>query len=208
MKKFRESHPIRTADVAEENDYHKYLPQLTKDFNGRCGYTDSSHVYWGVKFQIDHFAPLKPDVKENKKQAFKDGELNYYNLVYACPQVNRAKWNDWASDSPTTPILNDKGYYDPCTEDFNDHFYRTDGGGIMPKAGDVVAEYMWSKLKLYLKRYELYWRIDILKEKQAHLSDISHKIDDDTEILRLIRDFGDEIRKYENYLDLNKNSIA
>ena len=212
MHKFQKQQPARSTGVASRSNYRDYLPQLASDFHNRCGYTNASHSYWGVRFQVDHFAPLNPAVHSNKKQAFLDGELTYENLVYACPQVNRAKWNDWPSDSPDKPILNDKGYYDPCSYDFNDHFYRTSNGTIMPKDGDKVAKYMWSTLKLHLARYALYWRFDLLKEKLDELHLLAEAAesdsDDEREILKMIKDFSKEIRDYEKYLDLNKNTLA
>jgi len=212
MVEFQKQTPIRSESVAKKSNYRDYLPQLAIDFNKRCGYTGSSHLYWGVKFQVDHFAPLKPDVDELKKQAFLDGKLKYENLVYACPQVNRAKWNDWPSDDPGEPISNGKGYYDPGTVNLNDHFYRTDGGVIMPNKDDSIAVYMWHKLKLHLTRYALYWRFDLLKDKLDELHSRSQEIEPgsqhELELLRLINEFYAEIRTYEKYLDLNKNTLS
>ncbi|MCA9333388.1 hypothetical protein KDA00_05970 [Candidatus Saccharibacteria bacterium] len=212
MNNFSKKQPSRRTDAPSLTSYRDYLPYLSEDFNRRCGYTDSSHRYWSVNFHVDHFAPLRPNVSKNKKQAFLDGELIYNNLVYACPQVNWAKSNDWPSDNPVTTVKNDRGYYDPCSTDFNDHFYRTSGGAIMPKEDDRVAIYMWSQLKLYLKRYEIYWRLDTLREKRQKLTALSEKVlsgsNHELEILRLLRDFTNEIDTYENYLDLYKAEVA
>jgi hypothetical protein len=207
------SRPQRSQEVQVKSKYRDYLPELSRDFNGRCGYTNSRHSYWGpMKFHVDHFAPRKPDVTEDKKQAFLAKELEYSNLVYACPQVNWAKSNDWPSDSPTITVLNGRGYYDPCDEDYNDHFYRTNGGAIMPVEGDVVALYMWQRLKLYLKRYELYWRMDLLNENLEKLHGLRRKTilgtNDEIQINRLIADFSEEISKYNKYIDLYKNEVV
>lgn len=210
MKEFRSQHPVRSTTAPLRRDYRAYRDQLAQDFNGKCGYTDSHHRWFGVKFQVDHFAPQNPEVADDKKQAFSDLSTQYSNLVYACPQVNRAKSNDWASDSPTKAILENKGYYDPSVN-FNEHFYRTDGGGILPMAGDDIALYMWRKLKLYLRRYEVYWRLELLfmnlqKLKEIRADNLTPEALND--INSAIADLTIELINYFEYLGVDHNSVA
>lgn len=210
MKEFRSQHPVRSTSVPARANYRDYREQLAIDFNGKCGYTDCHHRWFGVKFQVDHFAPQHPDVPDDKKQAFTDLSSSYDNLVYACPQVNNAKSNDWASELPTQPILNGKGYFDPCM-DFNEHFYRTDGGGILPKENDEVALYMWKKLKLYLRRYEVYWRLELLYTNLQKLKAIKESSLDTTELNEVnsaMADLATELINYFEYLGVDHNSIA
>lgn len=210
MKEFRDRHPVRSASVPTRTDYRDYREQLAADFNNRCGYTDCHHRWFGVKFHVDHFAPQHPDVPDEKKQAFKSLSNDYSNLVYACPQVNIAKSNDWASDLPTEPILDGKGYLDPCMN-FNEHFYRTDGGGILPKEGDVVALYMWKKLKLYLRRYEIYWRLELLYTNLKKLKAIREANLDARELSEInaaMADLAAELVCYLEYLGMDHNSVA
>lgn len=212
MGKFRHQHPSRRINPDTFNDYREYRPQLKEDFGGRCGYTDCSDRWWGVKFQVDHFAPLHPKVADEHKQSFLDGELNYNNLVYACPQVNNAKRNYWASNSPTEPINGDVGLLDPCTIDYNDYFERTDTGRIVALNNNSIAQHMIDRLKLYLFRYELYWRMEELLGRFNELHTLSE--DDAT-----MQQFGDEIKdaiftlnkefvNYFNYIGINQPDIA
>jgi len=211
MKTFRNSHPQRTYSGTRKTNYQDYRTQLAEDFNHRCGYTDCRDMWWAGGFQIDHFAPQKPKVTDPAKLAkFTDLETDYRNLVYACPQINRAKSNDWATDDPEKSTNEVMGYYDPC-QDFNVYFERTDTGGIMPKT-DPIAEYMWRKLKLYLRRYEFFWRLDQLHDRliELHrLHDLSGLPDESRqEIVQAVFDLDKEFTSYLQYLSGNYNQIA
>lgn len=149
---FREFAPKRTYSGEELTDYRNYKDFLEKDFNQRCGYTDC-HQYWfggKINFQIDHFRPISkyPSLK-----------TEYSNLVYSCSYVNRAKSND------------DGNYLDPCNSDYNKHFYRDTLGNIYPKSESESAKYMYSKLKLYLKRYGVIWMLERLYDKKELLKE-------------------------------------
>jgi hypothetical protein len=211
MKTFRNNHPQRTYTGTQKAHYRDYKDELRKDFHGRCGYTDCLDIWWGDGFNVDHFAPRKPKVINPIKLAkFTAKEHIYSNLVYACPQVNRAKSNDWASDDPDTFAAEDKGYLDPCTFDFNDYFERTDSGGIIPK-DNPIARYMWAKLKLYLKRYELYWRLEQIIDRLERLTNMRSRLTlpagIETELLRGIADLTQEHIKYLKYLQVNYPEI-
>ncbi|EKD86163.1 MAG: hypothetical protein ACD_37C00436G0003 [uncultured bacterium] len=206
MKPFRDKHPRRTYVGPARTHYRDYKADLERDFNGRCAYTDCSHIWWADGFHIDHFAPKKPKVTNPARlQSFQDREHVYENLVYACPQVNRAKGNDWPSEDPNVSIVDDHGYFDPCS-DFNLYFERTDGGGILPK-DYPVANYMWKKLRLYLKRYELYWRIEQIIIRMRELERLRSSLNLPsamrTEVLESIADLTAEYTKYLSYLDVN-----
>lgn len=214
MKDFRRQHPTRRTNPTTRTRYKDYRDELKEDFNGRCGYTDCNDKWWGVKFQVDHFAPQNPkDITDvDIKRKFEDLNCSYSNLVYACPQVNNAKRNLWVSDDPQIPIIGDEGLLDPCETDYNQHFGRTDEGGIVAKDGSTVAAYMIDKLKLYLFRYELYWRIDELHERKKKL----HELRGDqtimskhsAEIYELIAELDGEFQQYFEYIGLNHNEIV
>lgn len=214
MKNFRRQHPRRRAEPAVYTDYKAYRDDLKQDFNNRCGYTDCNDRWWGIKFQVDHFAPQNPkDITDpTKKRKFEDLACTYTNLVYACPQVNNAKRNLWVSDDPQKPIVDNKGLLDPCDFDYNQHFSRTNEGRIVARDGSPVAAYMVDKLKLYLFRYELYWRIDELHERKSKL----HELRRDqtimsrysTEINELIAELDEEFHKYFDYIGLNHNEVV
>lgn len=210
MKTFRSVHPQRNYAGERKTNYSEYRADLARDFNGRCGYTDCSHFWWGGSFHIDHFAPKNPRLDDQVQLAkFKELECEYGNLVYSCPQVNRAKSNDWASDDPNTPILGQKGYLDPCT-DLNEFFERTDTGGIVPK-DHIIAKYMWKRLRLYLLRYELYWRMEQLMERMQKLQ-ISMKLtglpeEERNEIKNAIVELNNEYLSYWSFLNINYAQI-
>lgn len=211
MKTFRSSSPQRTYTGLQKSNYQDYREHLAQDFNHRCGYTDCRDMWWAGGFQIDHFAPQKPKITDAGKLAkFTALESVYGNLVYACPQINRAKSNDWATDDPEKPTTESMGYYDPCL-DFNEYFERTDSGGIVPKA-DPVAEYMWRKLKLYLRRYEFFWRLDQLHDRKVELHRLRNLpgIPDaeKRDIVQAIVDLDDEFTSYLQYLSGNYSQIV
>lgn len=138
---FRNIAPKRNY-TGSEQPYDKHKAQLAADFNSRCGYTNCQDIFLGGKdsFQIDHFkSQLKYPHLRNE----------YSNLVYCCMFVNRAKSDD---DSPK--------YLDPCETDYNLHFKRDKQGYIMPLAHSVPAQYMYRKLKLYMRRYALVWTLE------------------------------------------------
>lgn len=213
MPDFRKRAPVRRTDVPARSRHTEYRDDLKRDFNSRCGYTDVSDKWWGVKFQVDHFAPQNPKLgNPTKEQRFKDLASTYSNLVYACPQVNNAKRNYWVSDDPDVSFEGDVGLLDPCTHEYNDYFERTNTGRIKAKNDNPLALFIIDKLKLYLFRYELYWRIDELDERKARL----HKLRNDPvtrqkygqEINNLIADLDEEFQKYMLYIGANHNVIT
>jgi hypothetical protein len=149
---FRKDSPIRTCEEVF-NNYRKYKPYLREDFKNRCGYVNCSDFWFGGArtFHIDHYKP---------KSKFPELETVYSNLVYCCSYVNILKTDD------------DGKYLDPCDTNYNEHFERDNEGNIYPKKDSVRAEYMYGKLKLYLKRYQIIWVLDELSEKIDLLGEI------------------------------------
>lgn len=155
MNKFRNCCPSRTYKGTYKN-YHKYKPHLAKDFSNRCGYTDCHDSWFGGKdcFHIDHFIPWKSH-PENPSL-----KTDYSNLVYSCSYVNIAKSND------------EGNYLDPCDEDYNEHFSKDSEGAIVANPRSKKAVYMHKKLRLYLRRYQVIWALEMLESKMRQLSDI------------------------------------
>lgn len=213
MKQFRKHTPQRKYTGAPKASYKSYSDVLAEDFNHRCGYTDCLDTWWADGFNIDHFIPKNPRHITDPvlKQKFADLENEYTNLVYACPQVNRAKSDDWPSGDPLA-LTNDAGdgYISPF-EDFNEHFVRTNGGGILPKSGDNTAFYMWRKLKLYIRLYELLWRLeqidlvgDRLEELRSNETTMQRY---GADINAKIADLTAKHRNYRKYLGLDYRNI-
>lgn len=177
---FRTHIPTRTYSGKELKNYKSYKDQLAKDFQGRCGYTDCDHFWFGGKnnFQIDHFKP---------KSKYPELLNSYSNLVYSCSYVNRAKSND------------DNEYLDPCTTDYNQHFNRDNQGNILPKEHSNIANYMYIKLKLYLKRYGIIWMLTQLEQKMYLLQKLIERTDDD-EAKKIFIKVTFEYNNYKKYL--------
>jgi hypothetical protein len=184
---FRNTSPVRTCTKSYSN-YRSYKTFLAKDFNNRCGYTDCSDFWFGGKnsFHIDHFKPWK------KNPTLK---TTYSNLVYCCSYVNILKSDD------------EGDYLDPCDVDFNTHFERDVNGNILPKASSVQAIYMHKKLKLYLKRYQIIWKLDEIVSRMGKLKTAINNPKNkpiQQELLILQGELGNELTTYLDYLRSNQ----
>lgn len=184
---FRDIPPSRKCTKTFSN-YRSFKPFIAVDFNKKCGYTDCSDFWFGGTntFHIDHFKPWKkyPKLK-----------TNYSNLVYCCSYVNILKSDD------------DGSYLDPCDVDYNAHFERDNNGNIIPKNTSSEAKYMYSKLKLYLKRYQIIWKLDQLllsmKKLQDAIKEPKHAaIKQD--LINLHFDLSTELTDYIEYLKGNQ----
>jgi hypothetical protein len=180
--KFRINNPVRTCLKTYKN-YRSFKPFIAKDFNNRCGYTDCPDFWFGGSntFHIDHFKPF------SKNPAL---ETEYSNLVYCCSYVNILKSDD-------------EGHYiDPCDVDFNEHFERSADGAIIPKQTSKEAQYMYSKLHLYLLRYKLIWKLDeiltrLIKLKEEINNPKNSSIKNDLRIVH--SELAEEFTDYINY---------
>lgn len=184
---FRNQTPVRTFTKTYKR-YRSYKIHLAKDFNHRCGYTDCPDFWFGGKntFHIDHFKPF------SKNPAL---ETDYSNLVYCCSYVNILKSDD------------EGDYLDPCNTDFNIHFERDSDGVIVAKAESKEANYMFTKLKLNLRRYSLIWKLDDMFEKMIKLRNQINdpknvKIKNDLKILH--SDLAEEFITYLQYLKVEQ----
>jgi hypothetical protein len=189
-KQFRENHPSRQYKGNYAN-YRSYKPHLAADFSNRCGYTDCPDFWFGGtnNFHIDHFIPWKtyPDTPKLK--------TDYQNLIYCCSYVNILKSND------------EGDYIDPCNEDFNNHFSRDDLGNIIPNPQSVQAKYMYKKLRLFMRRYQIIWMLDSLFTKLSLLKRKIEGTDDSQKKKDLLSLFGElslEMMGYLEYLKKNQ----
>lgn len=153
--------PNRTCSKTYKN-YRAYKPYLVIDFNHTCGYCDDNDKWLGGdrNYHIDHFCP---------KSLFDELENEYNNLVYSCPFCNISKSNDWvtaSSDESIDKALN-VGYIDPCNPDYIKHFTRLSDGTIKPVTD--IGEYMWRKLKFYLKRHQVIYQMNEIFQLKKEL---------------------------------------
>lgn len=182
-----ESHkPNRTYSGSKLTSHKGYKRHLKKDFHGRCGYTNSSHLWFGgsSNFHIDHFKP---------RSKYPHLATDYKNLVYSCSYVNIAKSDD------------DFDFLDPCDDDYNEHFYRDEKGNIFAVKDSYRAVYMHAKLKLYLSRYSIIYMLDILLQKMTTLKEVIYNLPDDPikeQILILQGELANEFVGYLKYLEI------
>lgn len=150
--KFREVCPKRSLDVVERTNYRDYRDSLRADFNNRCGYCNDLDAPRKEYFEIDHLVPQK--IMVNKKNN------DYQNLVYACHSCNNAKRKKWPSGDENIPIVGDKGWIDPCTEEYDKQFSRDENGNIIPLT--PIGRWMYDNLKLYNPQHSILWNIEQL----------------------------------------------
>jgi len=175
MNKLREKIPKRRSNPKQVSRYSEYKDDLREDFNCRCGYCDDEDKWPGGKlfFQIDHFVPRKHMITISDKE--------YSNLVYSCFFCNNSKHSDWPTNDENLHNNGKEGYIDVCLPKYDAQFYRNFGGEIFPRT--ELGEYMYRKLKLFLRRHAVIWNLSRLHNK----------------ILEI-----EKIRKEERDLDLKK----
>lgn len=162
--------PVRsyTGEQWKTNKTNKKY--LAIDFDHRCAYCDDlDSVYAGREsYAVEHFAP---------KEKFPKLEYTYDNLLYACRFCNTFKSDDWPSDSPTVNIVGDRGYIDPCTNEYYEHLDRDENTGCIYYKTEI-GKYMYEHLRLYLKRHSIIFMVEKLEEKRTELK---ASIDNDIE---------------------------
>lgn len=139
--------------------------RLIKDFDNKCAYCDDSDKYAGGSkmYHVEHFAP---------KDKFPELKYRYDNLLYACPFCNISKSNKWPSDQSNISVVGNRGFVDPCTQEYNKHLIRKDDGAI----GYItpLGEYMFFELKLYLQRHQLLYNLNRMHLK---LKEVRYEIE-------------------------------
>lgn len=146
-------HPIHPnapsrREVSPQPRYPLYRNDLRSDFLAACGYCgDTDERVDRSTFHIDHFAP---------KKRFRDLELIYANLVYACRFCNISKSDHWIGNDPAISNDGSRGFVDPCSQHYETHLGRDAQGRIVGKS--PLGQYIISRLNLHLIRHELLWR--------------------------------------------------
>lgn len=165
MEKIKEKKPVRsyTGEKWRTNSSNK--KRLVKDFEHRCAYCDDYDKYSGGynSYHVEHFAP---------KEKFKELEFTYDNLLYSCPYCNISKSNKWVGRTAKENIVGNKGFVDPCTDEYYNHLQRAKDGSIVYTTR--IGEFMYNELSLYLKRHKILYNLEkirgrkkLLKEKIA-----------------------------------------
>ena len=125
----REKLPVRRTVTTKQptgKDWSDHKPDLQEDFNNCCGYCGSYDGFRHTYFEVDHFIPKSLfEIKGNIDYC------QYDNLTYSCKFCNNKKGSLWPSEDETIPNLNDKGFVDACSIEYEKHLYRTSSGSIM-----------------------------------------------------------------------------
>lgn len=139
--------------------------RLIDDFDHRCAYCDDLDKYSGGSkmYHVEHFAP---------KEKFSELEFQYDNLLYSCPYCNISKSNKWPSKSSSVNVVGNKGFVDPCTDEYEKHLGRYESGEIYYTT--QLGRYMFYEMKLYLQRHQLIYNLGRIHTK---LKEVKKEID-------------------------------
>ena len=152
MSVFRDKTPKRRELTTPVSHYSKHKDNLKIDYLNRCGYCNSVDTWRFVWFEIDHFVPRK------YLKTIKD--TDYINLVYACRSCNNSKRAKWPTKDEKKHNVNNKGFIDPCDDEYANQFDRTAKGRILPITN--IGQWMYIALKLYKPQHEIIWSLDEL----------------------------------------------
>lgn len=144
---------LRRRDGVTVNHYTDARSMLEEDFGFLCGYCGKNGKVMREKFHIDHFVPRSRDA---------DRENDYYNLVLACPKCNQSKSDKWPTGDKHRSHDGQKGFVDPASAEYDQHMARNEDGliiGLTP-----VGQNMCRMLHLDIRRTDLYWKIDRLRD--------------------------------------------
>lgn len=206
MTSLRKKIPVRTCKkvYTGKDGYRRFKPFLQIDFNSRCGYCDEIDLWSNGRrgFQIDHFAP-------KKKSLFPYLANEYSNLIYSCFYCNNSKSDTWVSHKSCISVLNNEGFIDPCSIEYDNHLHRNNKGEILYKT--TLGEYIYDELKLGLPRRSILWKVD---ELQVLIEEIKHelnKIDSTSHLFLklkeqhylLLDEFYKYFKKHSNTVDDN-----
>jgi hypothetical protein len=184
--------------------YKSYKQYLQVDFENRCGYCDD-HDFWSGgynSFHVEHFVP-----KVKFKHTHPQLRTDYNNLIYACPYCNIAKGEDWPSDSPDIKIVDNNGYIDPCDPSYIKQFERDSEGKIIPLT--PVGEYMYKRLKLYLKRHQFIWKLSELEQCITNIANQIKTFKGPEELkIKMLSIHFDLTQEYYKYLDYLKFEVS
>ena len=207
MIPLREKTPKRRPITTVVSTWGDHKPDLKIDFNDRCAYCDSHDGYRHTWYEVDHFIP-----KAFFRQFGKITDTQYDNLVYSCKFCNNGKHNKWPTESET--IYNDGkiGFVDPCSDEYDTHFYRNADGSIM-WASDV-GKWMYQiafKFDQRERGIKLLWNLQKLKSLIIVLDPIVEQLNADgknhTDAHRKLLEYTLAYFKFENELKAYYDSL-
>lgn len=158
MRVHGEKRLYRREGIPLLNHYQDARNLLEEDFQFLCGYCGKNGRVMHEKFHIDHFVPKSID----------NGRINdYYNLVLACPKCNLSKSDKWPTGDKKSPHNEKEGFVDPASDEYDHHMQRNEDGFVVGITS--IGKSICSMLHLDIRRTDLYWKINILRDKQSEL---------------------------------------
>ena len=182
----------RRKDVAVQNDYKKYKPDLRIDFFHMCGYCGKHEMVSHKGMEPDHLVPDRIDPSR---------KCDYTNLVYSCFTCNRKKLGKWPTKDKDKLNDGQTGFADPATEEFDKHLGRAESGEL--KYYTPVGQYMYEKaFKFDMRPTRIIWKASVLYQLSSELKDsIDQLTQEDRD--RYIN-ISAELTDLQNYLFENK----
>lgn len=191
--------PIRRTVTTNQpigKNWNEHKPDLQEDFNNCCGYCNSFDGFKHTYFEVDHFIP--------KSLFEKNGNISYCqydNLTYSCKFCNNKKSSKWPSKDETISNINDEGFIDACSIEYEDHLYRTNSGSIMWKT--PLGKWMATKAFKFDERERsiiVLWNLNELRKIiNALITELDHyQVGDETRDIIKIK-LGDYTLKYFIY---------
>ena len=182
MTLFRKETPKRRDIKTVVSKYSDHRDELKKDYKCRCGYCNDIDVWRTVWFEIDHFVPQK------YLKTIKD--TDYSNLVYACRSCNNSKRVHWPTGDEFIHNKDDKGFIDPCDDEYEKQFRRYNNGRIIHQT--QLGKWMYYKLKLHKPQHEIIWQIqeldNLIEECEGLLAKMDNQVLKD-KLLNLYREY-------------------
>ncbi len=159
------------------NNWSEHKPDLREDFHKHCAYCGSYDGFSHTWFEVDHFVPKSLFIKTGNIEL-----CQYDNLVYSCKFCNNVKLSKWPSNDETIPIIDDKGFVNPCSIDYDAHLYRTNKGSIRWKT-DLGKWMVEIGFKFDERDYsvKLLWELNQLRKSFEFLVEEANKYDINTD---------------------------
>ena len=192
----RDKTPIRRLSTTKQptgKNWSEHKPDLQEDFNNCCGYCGSFDGFRHTYYEVDHFIPKSLFEKNGKI-----GYCQYDNLTYSCKYCNNNKSSLWPSNDETIPHINNEGFIDACSSEYDLHLYRTSTGSIMWHT--PLGKWMATKAFKFDERERsiiVLWNLNELRKTiNALISELDqYQVDDDT-YKSIKANLGDYALKY------------
>lgn len=185
---FRSHTPKRREITRVVTTHRDHKADLRIDFKQRCGYCNSLDKFKTTYFEIDHFIPEAILTIKSL--------TDYTNLVYSCRSCNNAKRKKWGTHDENIPIKDDKGFVEPCDDEYNSHFRRNEKGQILYTSN--LGKWMHNALKLHKPQHEILWKLEQLDDVIKELKEMINKGSSNSNLKDLLLDTYEEYHTYIN----------